>query len=164
PKPAEAALMVSEQFTQYIQADLHMATFWPLSWPSSSFRALFNQRADYNPQKMYDMFMLFKDVLGQNRLNSSGSMETVLNLAVKSENGKTVWVYLINKDQLAATREIDLQIPGFNAQSIHAEAFSAEENSMGTLKLTHPEIKKNKGTYSLSMPLNSFLKITLKAA
>src|SRR5690606_34841198 len=98
PTEAEGALMVSEQFTQYIQSGLHMSTFWPLSWPSGGFRSLLDQKDEYDPQKMYDMFSLYKDVLGQEKVSSTGNVTNLVNLAVKSKDGNTLWVYLINKE------------------------------------------------------------------
>src|SRR5690606_38636133 len=59
PGEAEAALMVAEQFTQFIQGKLFMSTFWPLSRGSETSRAVMEGKEDYRLNKIYNMFALY---------------------------------------------------------------------------------------------------------
>ncbi|MEJ7779757.1 MAG: hypothetical protein WKF68_09205 [Daejeonella sp.] len=162
PDEAQSALMVSEQFTQYIQSGLFMSTFWPLSWPSPAFRALLNAKEEYRPNKMYEMFALYKDVLGQQKVNSTGTVKNLVNLSVKSADGKTMWVYLINKEQEQSALDVSLSIDGFNAKSFTASGFDAEDASESGLSLRNIKMDKKGKNYSIQVPKNSFAKITFK--
>jgi hypothetical protein len=163
PTEAQAALMASEQFTQYIQSGLFMATFWPLSWPSPAMRALLNAKEAYRPNKMYDMFALFKDVLGQQKVQSSSPDEKLINLAVKSTDGKTLWVYLINKQQESEALLVKLKLSGFAARNFSGTSFEAKDESPQGLDLHKAGVTKGKdGSYALEIPKNSFTKLTFK--
>lgn len=166
PTGSQAALMASEQFTQYIQSGLFMSCFWPLSWPTKTdwtSRALLQAPNDYKPNKMYDMFTLYTDVLGQQKVSSTGSVENVLNLAVKSTNGKTMWVYLINKQQNKDIMNVDIALDAFKAKSYSATGFGSEGNDTPGLATHEVKIIKTDAThYQVQMPKNSFVKITYK--
>ncbi|MES2276729.1 MAG: hypothetical protein V4592_11955 [Bacteroidota bacterium] len=165
PTEEQAALMVSEQFTQYIQSGLFMSCFWPLSWPQKadwSSRALMKQKEDYKPNKMYDMFTQYTNVLGQQKVSSSGTMQNVINLAVKSTDGKTMWVYLINKEQSKEAMNITLALDSFKAKSFTATGFDSEDKG-DNLAVHDVKITGQDAThYNLQMPKNSFTKITFK--
>lgn len=163
PTEAEGALMVAEQYTQFIQSGLFMSTFWPLSWPGTSFRALLDAPGQYKPFKMYDMFALYKDVLGQQRVSSTGTVTNLINLAVKSKDGKTMWVYLINKQQDKDELAVDLSLDGFIAKSFSSSAFDANDTTAGGLKISKLEVNRaTSNSYSLKIPKNSFVKLTFK--
>ncbi|MDF3076799.1 MAG: hypothetical protein K0S09_688 [Sphingobacteriaceae bacterium] len=161
PTEAEGALMVSEQFTQFIQSGLFMSTFWPLSWPNQSFRALLNVNAEYKPFKMYDMFALYKDVLGQQKVKSTGTIANLVNLAVKSKDEKTMWVYLINKQQDRPELKVDLALEGLNPKSVSSSAFNASDSSVGGLDVHSLKLDRvGANRYTLQVPRNSFVKLT----
>lgn len=163
PTESEAALMVSEQFTQYIQSGIFMATFWPLSWPSSAMRALLNAKEAYRPNKMYDMFALFKDVLGQQKVLCSSEEEGLINLAIKSTDGKTLWVYLINKKQDSDEILVNLNLSGFHARSFNGLLFNANDTSGAGLDMHTVKVAQAKqNNFSLKVSKNSFTKLTFK--
>ena len=163
PTQGESALMVSEQFTQFIQGDLFMSTFWPLSWPSNAFRALLNQQEQYRPNKTYDMFALYKDILGQQKVSSVGTIKNLINLAVKSTDGNTMWVYLINKDQGQSELNVNIVVEGFNPRSYTAKGFDALSDAKEGLKLSDRKlIKMDSSNYSIRVPKNSFAKLTFR--
>lgn len=166
PTETQAALMVSEQFTQYIQSGLFMSCFWPLSWPSKTdwtSRALLKAKDDYQPNKMYDMFTLYKDVLGQQKVSSTGTEKNLVNLAVKSTDGKTMWVYLINKDEDKAELNVSIALNGFKAKSFSAVGFNSDGD--GSANLAVHDVKLSEAGamhYNVLIPKNSFVKITYK--
>lgn len=166
PTETEAALMVSEQFTQYIQSGLFMATFWPLTTQSTSpsnNRALLKSKADYKPNKIYDMFVLYKDVLGQQKVSSTGSVANLINLAVKSKNGKTMWVYLINKQQDQDQLNVDVALNGFAAKSVSGTGFDTGNDSAARLAVHGVKADITASShYKVSVPKNSFVKLTFK--
>lgn len=166
PTETQAALMASEQFTQYIQSGLFMSCFWPLSWPTGNDwtkSSLMNGEDNHRPNKMYDMFAMYTDILSQQKVSSTGTVQNVINLAVKSNDGKTMWVYLINKQQDKSNMNISILLEGFNAKIFSAAGFSSDDNSPG--KLSNNEVKLTRtdaAHYSLQLPKNSFTKITFK--
>jgi len=166
PTQAQAALMVSEQFTQYIQSGLYMSCFWPLSWPSKTdwtSRALLNAPAQYQPNKMYNMFSLYTDVLGQQKISSTGTEKNLVNLAVKSADGKTMWVYLINKKQENDNISLSINLNGFKAKKFSAVGFNADDASTGPLAIHSVKLSQTDGThYNIQIPKNSFAKLTFK--
>lgn len=166
PTEEQAALMASEQFTQYIQSGLFMACFWPLSWPQQadwSSRALLKQKDNYKPNKMYQMFTQFANVLGQQKVSSNGDVKNVVNLAVKSADGKTMWVYVINKEQSKNMMDVSLALDGFKAKSYTATGFNGDDNSGDGLALHDVKINSVNAThFNVQVPKNSFTKITFK--
>ena len=166
PTPAEAALMVSEQFTQYIQEGLHMACFWPLSWPEKprwASRVLLNAQDGYKPNKVYDMFALYTDVMGQQKIKSAASADRLINVAAKSKDGKDVWVYLINKNLDKASLTVDLSLTDFQASGYKAVSFAAADREPDKLDIKEIKfIKKDASHFSVTMPQFSFVKITFK--
>jgi hypothetical protein len=166
PTATQAALMASEQFTQYIQSGLFMACFWPLSWPNGAEwdeSSLMKSKEDHATNKMYDMFSLYTNVLGQQKVSSTATIQNVVNLVVKSTDGKTMWVYLINKQQDKDIMNIDLSVAGFNAKSLLASGFNSDDDTARKLAVHAVKINKADAThYSLQIPKNSFTKITFK--
>ncbi len=166
PTEAQAALMVSEQFAQFVQSGLVMACFWPISWPGTTdwtSRALLKSRDGYKPNKMYDMFAQYTDILGQQKVASSASAGRLINVAVKSRDGKQLWVYLINKNEEKTAADVTVTLKGFAASAYTAKGFTSEDNEPGSLHLTTIKVsKKNKSDYTITVPQHSFVKISFK--
>lgn len=166
PTEAQAALMVSEQFAQFVQSGLVMACFWPISWPGKTdwtSRALLKSREGYKPNKMYDMFAQYTDILGQQKVASSASAGRLINVAVKSNDGGQLWLYLINKNEEKATAEVNITLKDFAASAYTANGFTSEDNEPGKLHLKAIKVlKKNKSDFAITVPQHSFVKITFK--
>lgn len=166
PTEAQAALMVSEQFAQFVQSGLYMACFWPISWPSKTewiSRSLLKSRDGYKPNKMYDMFAQYTDILGQQKVLSYASAARLINVAVKSNDGKQLWLYLINKNDEKAAAEVTITLNDFTASSCTANGFSSDDNTPGRLQLKALKIlRKNKSGYTITVPRHSFVKISFK--
>ena len=165
PTQAEVALMVSEQFTEFIQSGMPMATFWPVSWPKHSdfdSRVLLNAQQNFEPNKVYDMFKLYKDILGNKMIGNNPSSEAIRVLSVKSKKNDTIWIYIINKEKDKAFSLINLHVDGFSPRQYSAVGFNANDNSDGPLKIETMEIENNKsGNFKLKMPQYSLARITL---
>ena len=165
PTQAQVALMVSEQFTEFIQSGMSIATFWPVSWPKHSdfdSRVLLNAQQNFEPNKVYDMFRLYKDILGNKMIENSPSSEAIRVLSVKSKKNDTIWIYIINKEKDKAFSVINLHVDGMSASEFNAVGFNANDNSQGALKIEPLKIEKNKsGNFKLKMPQYSLARITL---
>ncbi|MES2697407.1 MAG: DNRLRE domain-containing protein [Verrucomicrobiota bacterium] len=169
PTEAESALMAAEQFMQYIQSGLKMACFWPLHWESGGsdwHRATISSAQGYTPNKVYDMFQQFATIPWRmqvsNTLSGSAAQDRLCHVSIKTNDAKTLYIYLINKNQAAPTSTVDLDLTaftGFNAQS--AVGFESTDNSVGPLNV-HPITVTKTGTHvTFSMPKNSFAKVTV---
>ncbi|MXV13781.1 hypothetical protein [Hufsiella ginkgonis] len=162
PTHAEAALMVSEQFTQYIRSGLFMSCFWPLSWPQSDWtaRGLYPSQKTYEPLEMYRMFSSFSSVLGQSQVADSHTGTRLTTLSVRSNDGKTVWIYLINKHQETERVIADLKIEGMTVNQVAAVwGFDRTGRELGR-ELLLPG-KKGSG-FQINVPKNAFVKLTIR--
>lgn len=170
PTQSEAALMVSEQFIQFIQSGMKVACFWPLSMPGNfrwQYRCLLNSGRDYIPNKVHGMFREFADIGGQSRLGSSvagpADHEWLTHLALSSADGRILTLFLVNKNQTLSAAEVTVDLPvalGPDAR-VSAEGFEAGDNS-GELLHVHPiEVSVRDGRAYWKMPGNSFAKVVL---
>lgn len=169
PTEAESALMAAEQFMQYIQSGLKMACFWPLHWESGGsdwHRAMVSSAQSYTPNKVYDMMQQFATIPWRmqvsNTLSGGAAQDRLCHVSIKTNDQKTLYVYLVNKNQATATSSVDLDLTafaGFNAQS--AVGFEATDATVGPLNV-HPITVTKVGTHvTFSMPKNSFAKVTI---
>lgn len=166
PTEAEAALMVSEQFSQYIQSGLYMSCFWPITTPTRSEwsnRTLLNGQENHRPRKMYDMFTLFADIFGNQQVKTNVSVDRLITTAVKSKKGDEMWVYIINKNLDKPFVDVNLTLNDFKASNYTAVGFEASDKKEGTLDIKKvPVVRKDNSHFTLSIPQFSFVKITLK--
>lgn len=168
PTEAEAALMVSEQYIQFLRSGMKMACFWPISWPKEtnwSNRALLSPLRNHQPNHVYDMFALFTSALGQKRIEShcASGAEGLSQLAVKSNDGRTLWVYVVNKIPADAEAAVDFTLQGFEATSGSVEYFSADQPNGSSLHISKKEFDvTSQRPVKLVIPRYSFSKITFK--
>jgi len=164
PTTAQAALMAAEQFTQYIQSGLVMACFWPVSLPGNKGknpRPIFHsENGNYVPNKSYEMFALYKDVLGQQQVASQPDNKRLITLVVKSHDGKTLWVYLLNKNQDEVS-DVKISLSAFKAKSVEVAGFDSDGKDMNAERVKPAKI--NEDNYTLKMPKNALVKLTLKS-
>jgi hypothetical protein len=109
------------------------------------------------------MFGLYSDILGQQKIKSSVSAERLINLAVKSKDGKKIWIYLINKNLHSKGAKVNLSIDNFKPTNYKAVGFESSDDTPGPLDVHKIKIaKKSPSHFTLRMPQFSFAKITLK--
>ena len=159
---SQIALMVSEMFGDVLRSGMPMACFWPVSWPTNMDRALLASERNYEPNKVYEVFDMYKVALGQNLLPSTVSGQRLANLAVKSADGKTLWVFLVNKTNNKATLPVDLNISGAKISSVNAELFDINDNNSEKLNTRKIGVTQSKGVAGISMPQYSFAKVTIR--
>jgi hypothetical protein len=165
PTEAEAALMVGEQFMQFIQSGMPMATFWPVSWPQKtqwSNRALLDAQRDYEPNKVYEMFKMYESILGQQKVASFSSDEGIQTLGVMSQNRETLWVYLINKNSEQTSRQVDLELNDVPTYVVEeAVGFDADDSIPTKLNIKTLNVRKvGPGKFNVIIPKFSFAKVT----
>jgi hypothetical protein len=167
PTEAEDALMSCEQFMQFVQSGVKLLTCWPLHWESGDWhRAVISSAQSYTPNKKYDMFAQFATLAWRmqvsNTLTGTQTLERLRHLSVKTNDGTTVWVCLINKNQAKSSSTVDIDMSsftGFNAQS--AVAFEASDTSVGPLNVHSLSVTKSGTHLTITMPKNSFAKVTV---
>lgn len=168
---AESALMVAEQFMQFIQSGMPIATFWSVSWPRlpTNYRMLLDADHNFQPNKLFDMFGLYRDIIGQKMIDCQSSDKAIQVLSGKSLNEDTLWIYLINKlpvnlnsNQANPVCKINIDIQNYRIQNCNAVGFDANDKTTGTLKINKLKtIQKNENRVMLMMPPYSFAKMTL---
>ncbi|MBP8255834.1 MAG: hypothetical protein KAX37_00825 [Opitutaceae bacterium] len=169
PTQSEAALMVSEQFIQFIQSGMKLACYWPLSMPGSykwQYRCLLNSGRGYSPNKVFGMFRQFADIGGQFPMASEvvgkSNGEWLTHLALRSDDHRTVTLFLVNKNQQNESSSIAVNDTAIHSGcEVRAVGFEAGDNS-GEILHVHPiPISVTEGRVSLSMPKNSFAKVVI---
>src|SRR6185503_8304304 len=83
-------------------------------------------------------------------------------LSVKSNDGTTLTVFLLNKNQTLNNSTVDLDLTsftGFNAQS--AVAFESTDTTVGPLNVHSLAVTKTGNHVTFTMPKNSFAKVTI---
>ncbi len=169
PTQSEAALMVSEQFIQFIQSGMRIACFWPLSMPGNykwQYRCVFNSGREYAPNKVFGMFRLFAEIGGQipmaSRVVAGSDGEWLTHLVLHSPDRRTVTLFLVNKNQRLGTSSIAVELPANRPGcEVRAVGFEASDDS-GEVLHVHPiPVSRMGDRASWSMPKNSFAKVVI---
>lgn len=165
PTEAQAALMAGEQFIQFIQSGMPMATFWTTTWPKKSAwdnRLLLDARNGASPNKMYDMFALFRDIPEQRMVKNRSSREDLHVLSVSSLDNDTLWIYLLNKKADGETTPVVLRLHDFSSQRTTAVSFTASDNTPGKLRLKALKSHADQaGNLCIELPAWSLTKLIL---
>jgi len=157
----QAALMEAEQFGQYISAGMDMACMWPMHG-SDDYRQMFTSSGA--PHANFQMFGMYKDVMGQKRITGTSDHPEVPVVAALSNDGSTLWVYLLRKTgEGVADLEVNLQLKGFAPGSATARVFYAASLSSNTPTITDLPVT-SMIPITLSLPAHSFTQITLHRA
>jgi hypothetical protein len=129
-------------------------------------RALISSAQGYTPNKKYDMFQQFSTVGWRqqvsNTLGGTADQARLRNLSVATNDSKTVYVYLLNKNQTLANATVDIDMSaftGFNAQS--GVAFESSDTTVGPLNVHSLAVTKSGTHLTITMPKNSFAKVTV---
>jgi hypothetical protein len=164
PTETQAALMIGEQFTQYIKSGLFMSCFWPLSLPANdgkNTRPLFRSQGGYQPNKAYFMFAMYTDILGQKQVSNEVSGTRLIPLSVKSNDGKTMWVYLVNKNQDSESSAVNLSLTDFKIKNVAITGFDSDGKIINKqdINTSQPDVSH----FKLNVPRNSLIKLTFNA-
>ncbi len=165
PTEAQAALMVAEQFSQFIQSGLYMSCFWPISTPKKAewnSRTLLDAQENDRPHKVYDMFNLYADAMGKQQVKTAVSADRLITVAVKNKTKDGIILYMVNKNLDASTINVNLNLNNFTASGYTAVGFEGADKKNGHLEVNKINIiKKDDTHFMLSMPQFSFAKVTL---
>lgn len=158
---SEIGLMIAEQFADVLSSGMPMACFWPVSWPSDMDRALLNSKDGYNANYAYYIFDQYKQVLGQNLLASKVSSSGVTSLAAKSNDGKTLWVYLVNKTKNEDPLSTTINIGSAGIKSVSSSIYKVNEPALPEASITPAEAILKNNKIELSLPQYSFTRLTI---
>lgn len=159
---AQIALMVAEMYADVLRSGMPMACFWPVSWPAPMDRALLAAERNYQPNKVYEVFNLYKDVLNQNLLQSASSEQRLANIAIKSPDGKTLWVFMVNKTINKKDLPVNINVKGLTPVSAKAELFDINDDNSQKLNTRGIDAMVNGKNITIKMPQYSFTKVTIK--
>jgi hypothetical protein len=125
------ALIHAEMLGQYIAGGLDMATMWPLSWAGdigSNFRAIIDQE-NHRPTPSFYVFKLYSNALGQQLITSQTSQVYIRPVSALSQDGNTLWVFLLNKSADGQAVRAILDINGFSMVGAEAIALTTADLS-----------------------------------
>ena len=164
PSKFESALMVSEIFSQYIDANLFMANFWGVHWPhaagSEVNRLVLDPTDNYTENPMAVVFEMFGEIMGGMKVKCSSSIKGVYDIAVFNEVNNELNIYLINKKQ-SATLSTGIVLKNHDIGIIKTTSFIEGSNKNGTLIELATSIE-NDNRLLLDLPKNSLTKVTIK--
>jgi hypothetical protein len=158
--PFQGALVEAEEFGEFINCGLDMACFWPMHISGANeYRVLLNhQTGELQPNAQ--MFKMYSDVLGQSVLGSEASLPEVRTVAARSNDGKTVTVYLLRKSGETGPLRVTLDVKNFKPASAKAKVFDAP--ALSSLEATTSDLAvKSLAPVTLELPAHSFTQITL---
>jgi alpha-L-arabinofuranosidase len=159
------ALMQAEMLGQFIEGGLHMACMWPLTWTRGDlfgdFRTILDQE-NHKPTPSYYVFKLYSNALGQKLLTSQSSKAHIRSTSALSQDGRTLWVYLLNKS--AETSQIALDISGFEPANAEAVTFTSLDISSNAAQPRESKISTSKQTekWETALPPYSLTMLTFR--
>lgn len=165
PSKFESALMISEMFSQYIDAGMHMACFWGAYWPLSTGntvnRYLLDPTDSYSENPTVKVFEMFADAMGGEQVDCRSLISGVYDIAVVDEAKNQLIIYLINKKQSGETLSTGLKVKGFDISTVSANSFVNNIISGGHLVETEIKIEDGERLI-IELPRNSLTKIIVK--
>ena len=166
PSPFQCALMQSEMLGQFIEGGLHMATMWPFIWHGRQQSRFFLDSQTCKPRPTYEVFRMYKNVLGQQLVPSQTSRANVRPLSVLSKDGKTLWVYLLHKSGEDQTITAKVDVDGFVPVRAQAITFTAPKLSaeQGYIKRLPIELDQKSREWQTLLPAHSLTMLTFHKA
>lgn len=165
PSKFESALMVSEMFSQYIDANLFMANFWGVHWPNATGntvnRLVLDPTNNYSENAMATVFEMFGAAMGGTKVTCSSSINGVYDIAVLDETNNELIIYLINKKQSDETLSTGIDLKNYAIETIKATSFVKGNNGNGNLIDLATNVE-NGNRLILDLPKNSLTKVVLK--
>ena len=166
PSPFQCALMQSEMLGQFIEGGLHMATMWPFIWQGRQENRFFLNDQTYKPRPTYEVFRMYKNVLGQQLVPSQTSIANVHSVSGLSLDGKTLWVYLLHKSGQDQTITAKVDVDGFVPVRAEAITFTAPKLSaeQGYIRKLTIGLDRKSGQWQTSLPAHSLTMFTFHKA
>jgi len=158
------ALIQAEMLGQYIEGGLHMACMWPLTWIGdigNNFRSIIDQE-NHKPTPSFHVFKLYSNALGQQLIASQSNQPYIPHVSALSQDGNTLWVYLLNKSGDGQPVRAMVDISGFTAANAEAIALTAPDLSydIGRLKKLRVNINSQTGIWQSVLPPYSLTMLT----
>jgi alpha-N-arabinofuranosidase len=159
------ALVHAEMLGQFIEGGLDMACMWPLTWGKGDIAGVFRSILDqdkHQPTPSFYVFKLYSNALGQQLLASQASRAYIRTVSALSQDGKTLWVYLLNKSADGKAVNTSLDINGFTPAKAQAVALTAPDVSCeaGELEKVAVGINVNTKKWQAVLPPYSLTMLT----
>ncbi len=166
PSKFESALMISEQFSQFIDGGLFMASFWGVQWPHSTGAAVNRYLVDptnnYSPNPLVSVFEMFGDAMGGMQVKCSSLKTGVYDIAVLNEETNELYIYLLNKTQDSALLSAGVELKGVNVSEVIASSFVRDEANGDAAKISDVQVLVENGNrLVLELPKNSLTKVVV---
>jgi hypothetical protein len=157
------ALMQAEMLGQFIEGGLYMACIWPLGWGTElygNFRTVLDQ-VTHEPTPSFYVFRLYSDALGQKLIASSADKAYIRSVAALSQDGKTLWTYLLHKSVKNKAIRSAVKIDGFTVIKAEAISLTAPQLSSNVAGLTKlPTQVTGEGKWQCILPPHSLTMLT----
>jgi hypothetical protein len=149
--------MQAEMLGQFIEGGLYMACMWPLTWTRGDlfgdFRTILDQE-NHEPTPSFYVFKLYSNALGQKLIASQANRDYIRHVCALSQDGKTLWVYLLNKNGDKQSFDTLIDKSGFTASEAKAITFTARDlsHNVGELKEIAVSLNPDTGKWQSALP------------
>lgn len=166
PSKFESALMISELFSQYIDANLFMANFWGVHWPNakgeSKNRYILDTENNFSENTLATIFTMFGEAMGGTKVLCDSSIKGVYDIAVINESKNELIIYIVNKKQAYETLSTGIDLQNFSFDTVEAQSYVKDTDEKGEL-ITTPVHIENGNRLILNLPKYSLTKIIVSS-
>lgn len=162
PDEYQLGLMQGEMLLQFMEADLCMATFWPLHYGNSDDpRYMFDASDNYRRRPTADLFSQLSQLLGGEKLTRVSTSSELYSIVSKGEDNITR-IALLNK--CFSPRTCALNIDGDRTQKeISAVCYmESEVKGQAKIDLNYDAFTQTNGVPVVELPAYSITVVTLK--
>lgn len=156
----QTSLMQAEEFGQFIHSGVMMSCFWPLHWSDKNDYRMLVDHDTGKPHPNAQIFQMYSDALGQEQVTVSADTPEVFTVAARSNDGKTLFLYLLRKSDEAPALPTTIDLKGFAANQAKAVSFTSDDLAANDAKVIDLPLSMNK-SLSVDLPAHSFTQITL---
>jgi hypothetical protein len=156
--------MQAEMLGQIVEGGYSMACLWPLLRPAEkgSLQTVVDP-ATLQPTPTYQVFELYRHVLGQKLVWSEADRPNVRPVAALGSDGRTLFIYLLHKS-VAGGRQATVDVAGFSGREAEAVALTGggPEAAEAELRPLEVERRSRGGPYQVALPPHSLTLLTLR--
>jgi len=166
PSKFESALMISEQFSQFIDGGLFMANFWGVHWPTETSspsvnRYLLDPTDSYSENPAVKVFEMFGEAMGKMQVRCSSLINGVYDVAVWDNDKNQLIIYLLNKNPNEVPLSTGIDLKGISAKVVTANSLIGSEDGTSSEMIQTIASIESASRVKLSLPQNSLTKVVI---
>ena len=158
-----AAQALAELTARYLTAGVEMACFWPLRFPGKGGLRMLLDWETKEPMPAYQVLKLFAPTAGATIVEASASRREAGSFAARSSDGRTLWVFVVNKGLPGGPLTVHIQAPGFSAGRASCTALTAAALETQAVRCVSPSIERQGEAWLSTLPAHAVAAFRLEA-